>query len=147
VTRTAISYLIETHDAMRDRYIEHCVAHACAIAELLVTEGRAAWIARLREVVVTNDGEFHAPLIPKRFTGANALTWNTHYVACADNEAFDPILGEPIAIDAFALAVFGRDVPIETHLDAAETKRLIAAGALRRAFPPHSRRTLAGSAK
>lgn len=126
---------------MNDRYIGDCVVHACAIAEALVADGRAAWIARLREVIATNGQEFHAPLIPRRMFGENALTWNVHYVACADGEAYDPIAGAPIAIDDYSVAIFGRDIPLQTHIDQSETQRLVAEGRLREAFSRNGKRS------
>lgn len=133
---TAADYLRDTSLLMRDGYPEHCVAHACRIAERLHTEGREPWIGRIRQVVFSELGQFHVPLIPKRFTGAQALTWNTHYVACAGDDVYDPIAGQPIPVNEYALAVFGEAHPVAVHFDAETTAELLQRGELREAFRP-----------
>ena len=139
VSATAAAYLRETSLLMRDGYTAHCVVHACRLAELLHAEGRQPWIGRIREVIVDERGEFHVPLIPQRFTGAQALTWNTHYVACAGDDVYDPILGEPMPMAGYASAVFGHAYRVAVHFDAATTAELLQRGALREAFRPPRR--------
>jgi hypothetical protein len=139
---TAVDYLRDTSMLMRDGYPEHCVAHACRVAERLHAEGSAPWIGRIRQVVTNERGELHVPLIPKRFTGAHALTWNTHYVACAGDVVYDPIVGEPVAMADYTLAVFGETYPVAVHFDSATTAELLQRGALREAFRPVRREQL-----
>ena len=107
---TAAEYLRKVSDEMTDRYTGDCRVHAKRIAELLNAEGQSAWIARIHEAIEVDGGTFHAPLIPKRFPGT---TWNTHYVACAGDEAWDPLAGRPLLLEAYAIEVFGRPLPIE----------------------------------
>jgi hypothetical protein len=128
---TAAQYIAELSEAMRERYREDCVAHACRIAELLLAEGRAPWIGRVRHVETIGAEQFHGPLIPRRYSGDNALAWTTHYVACSGREVYGPLVGEPVDVDAFAARVFGKSLPVIVHLDAAETERLILRGELR----------------
>ncbi|HYH09812.1 MAG TPA: hypothetical protein VEK11_22375 [Thermoanaerobaculia bacterium] len=108
-------------------YPEDCVAHAIRIAERLLEEGRAPWIGRVRDV----QGQWHGPLIPRRFEG---VTWTTHYVACAGREVYDPIAGEPLDVDAYAVPVFGKPLIVETHVGVEETAQLLRAGTLQERF-------------
>ena len=107
---TASEYIRKMSDEMSDRYAGDCLEHAKRIAELLNEEGRSAWIARIHEAIETERGTFHAPLSPKRFPGT---TWNTHYVACAGGEAWDPLAGRPLPLETYAIEVFGRPLPME----------------------------------
>ncbi len=131
--QTAADYLRETSLAMNGGYRDDCVTHACRIAELLLAEGRSPWIARLRDITVEGADVIHGPLIPQRFRN---VAWTTHYIACCGLEAYDPITPGPVALDEYAQLVFGRPIPIETHLDATETERLLRSGEIRRTFRP-----------
>jgi hypothetical protein len=119
---------------MESGYTEDCVIHACALAQLLIDEGRRPWIGRVRETRQLGERVFHAPLIPMRFTDQAARVWNTHYVCCVDDQAYDPILGAPVAIDRYTDAVFGRALPVEEHHSVDATARLLARGELRASF-------------
>ena len=120
---------------MKDGYLADCVTHACRLAELLLDEGRSPWIGRIREVVDMGDCVYHGPLIPRRFP---TKTWTTHYVCCCDGEVYDPIVGQPLELDAFCSLVFGRELSIETHFDANETANLAKSGEIRLRFRPKS---------
>jgi len=98
---------------MAGGYTADCVAHACALAELLLDAGRAPWIGRLR------------------FRGT---TWNTHYVCCCDGEVYDPIPGRTLAVEEYAREVFGLDVELAEHLSAEATARMAREGTLKDAF-------------
>jgi hypothetical protein len=113
---TAADYLRETSLRMRDGYVDDCVVHATALAELLLADGKAPWIAMIRWTELRGDTRFHGPLIPLRFAGRRSPTWNTHYVCCCDGEAWDPLAGEPIAIASYTSAVFGHELPVAEHL-------------------------------
>lgn len=110
-----------------------CVAHAIAIAERLLAEGREPWIGRLRHITTRGSDVIHEPLTPLRF---RTSTWNTHYVCCCDGEAWDPILESPVPLGDYARAVFGHDLVVAEHLSAEETARLAGEGELRKAFRP-----------
>jgi hypothetical protein len=108
-----------------------CVTSACEAAARLLAEGRAPWIGRLRDVRPFGDTTFHAPLIPRRHP---ELTWTTHYVACADGLAYDPLAEEPLELGRYAVEVFGREIAVETFLDVNETERLLREGGMPQAF-------------
>ena len=109
------------------RYDANCVTHAARVAELLLHEGKSPWIGRIRD----RRDNFVGPLIPKRF---GDLTWNTHYVACAGRDVYDPIVGSPVDVSEYTRVVFGRDIDVATRCDEAETRRLLEAGELYRAL-------------
>jgi hypothetical protein len=119
---------------MNGGYTFDCVTHACALAKLLLDEGRQPWIGRLREVRQEGEHVFHAPLIPARFTGPHARTWNTHYVCCEGGDVYDPIAGAPLPIDRYAEAVFGRALPVAEHWSVGATADLLRRGELRQSF-------------
>src|SRR5215203_4903075 len=106
---------------MKGGYTFDCVTHACALAKLLLEEGRQPWIGRLREVRQVGEDVFHAPLIPTRFTGGLARTWNTHYVCCVAGDVYDPIAGAPLPVGRYAETVFGRALPVDEHLSTEAT--------------------------
>jgi hypothetical protein len=115
-----------------------CVRSACETAARLLAEGRAPWIARLRDTRPYGDTTFHAPLIAR---GHPHLAWTTHYVACADGLVYDPLAEAPIELARYALTVFGRDLPLQEALSVAETARLLREGGMEQAF----RHRIAGS--
>jgi hypothetical protein len=124
-------YLRTVFMALEDGYPDDCVVHACRLVELLLVECAEPWIGRLRDTQPTENGVFHGPLIPTTLSGRNARTWTTHYVACAGGRAYDPLMGEPIALHEYAPRLFGRDIAIETLLDVDRTAELSRAGKLR----------------
>jgi len=131
MTTTAAGYVRELSFAMEERYSGDCVAHACSIAALLLAERRAPWIGRIRHIEPRGDSTFHFPLIPTRYAGMRGPAWTTHYIACSGREVYDPLAGEPVDVEAYAAAVFGKSLPVETHLDSAETERLLISGELK----------------
>jgi hypothetical protein len=131
-------YLLKTSAAMTNGYVADCVTHACAIADLLLRSSRSPWIARVRRTTHTVDGVLHEPLIPKRFTGTQAVTWTTHYVCCENGAAYDPMLARPVPIDRYCDEVFGLHGPLDVHLSSEATAALWRDGALRQAFRPAS---------
>ena len=110
---TATETIRELSHSFAIRYSGDCLTHARTIAAMLRAEGREAWIGRVRHVEQRGSTTFHHPLIPKTVVGANYLAWTTHYVACADHDAYDPLLGDPIDIDDYAMKVFGLPLEIE----------------------------------
>ena len=124
---SSAAYLRETSEVIDAYgYTRDCVAHACRIAELLLAEGRAPWIGRVRD----RRGDFHGPLTPTRF---KRNTWTTHYVACSGDEVFDPLAGAPLSLSDYAPAVFGRPLSIERFLTPEQTAELLARNELRKA--------------
>lgn len=99
--------------AMADRYSGDCLKHARTIRAQLVGEGHDAWIGRLRKTETCGNTTFHGPLTPLRFRGRGGPTWTTHYVCCSDGEAYDPLLGAPVPLAVYSVAVFGEEIDIE----------------------------------
>jgi len=124
---SAIAYLRETSEAMSETYLDDCVTHACRIASLLLEEGAPPWIGRIRETT----GNVHHPLTPLRFLGRRGPTWTTHYICCNGADAYDPIVGEPISVDEYALRVFGRPIPVMKVVEESDVAALTRAGTLR----------------
>jgi hypothetical protein len=54
-----------------------------------------------------------------------------HYVCCLGDTAYDPLVGEPIAMDALAMHVFGRELAIREVVSAEKVRQLAGASALR----------------
>lgn len=134
--QAALDYLDRTSAAMAQGYVANCVTHACALADLLLRANRAPWIARLRLATRIGDRVSYAPLIPRRFTGSLAVTWNTHYVCCLDEAVYDPLLSGPVRIEDYCREVFGLDAALEPHLSPEATAELWRAGTLKEAFRP-----------
>jgi hypothetical protein len=129
---TAADYLRETSLRMRDGYVDDCVRHASVLAKRLLDEGRKPWISIIRWIEQHGETRFHGPLIPLRFTGRNPPTWNTHYVCCCDGEAWDPLVGEPIAIETYTMTAFGKDLPVIERMNTDALERAIEQQSLRR---------------
>ncbi len=110
----ALDELRAASAAMTDRYAGDCLKHAKRIAALLAEEGRDAWIGRVRHEVPFGDSFYRHPLLPRRFPGT---VWETHYVACSGREAWDPIVGAPVGLDAYTTEVFGVALPVERVTD------------------------------
>ncbi|MCU1230399.1 MAG: hypothetical protein JWO97_3283 [Acidobacteria bacterium] len=125
MARPSTEYLRKVFMGLADGYPDDCVVHACRLAELLLAEKAEPWIGRLRDIQAVENGVFHGPLIPATLSGRHARTWTTHYVACAGDRAYDPLLGEPVVLRDYARRLFGRELPLETFLDADRTAQLI----------------------
>jgi len=130
----AVDYLHEISAAFEHGYPADCVTHVCRLTELLLAEGKKPWIARLRDVRHVDAGVFHGPLTPIRLAGRKGPTWTTHYVACDGDLVYDPLTENPIAIDGYSVAAFGRDISIERFLDEPTTAELSERNALRAAM-------------
>jgi hypothetical protein len=128
----ALQYLRDVASRMSAGYPEDCVAHACRLAEQLLRAGECPWIGSIRDVSLVRGDQFHQPLNPVRFSGRDHVpTWNVHYVCCLGDTAYDPLVGEPIAIDAFAMHVFGRELTIREAVSAEKVRELGSESALR----------------
>jgi hypothetical protein len=82
----------------------------------LRAEGRDAWLGRLRRTERRGDSIFHHPLIAVRYRNrglARVPAWTTHYVACCEGEAWDPLAEGPVAIGEYPQRVFGEDLEVE----------------------------------
>lgn len=115
--------------AVEDAYTGDCTRYAEEIARRLLDAGLSPWIGAVREIVTLPDGrEYHAPLTPLKYAGRKGPTWNVHYICCSGNEAFEPILGEPVAVDDLAEFLFGRKLPIVKIIDEGDTEHVLRNG-------------------
>ena len=99
---------------VRSAELEHelpgeCVGEVCVVARALVADGERPWIGRIRD----RRANYSGPLYPIRFYGRNAPAWTTHYVCCAGDVAFDPLIGEPVSVHEVAERLFGRALEVE----------------------------------
>jgi hypothetical protein len=134
--RTPICYLrqpIAMTDYLRERsaQLEHelpreCVIEAAAVAEALIADGLQPWIGRVRD----RRENYSGLLYPWRFEGRNLAGWTTHYVCCAGDLAFDPLIGEPVPIGEYAARLFRLPLEIEQVLDAGQVAKAIGEGSL-----------------
>lgn len=112
----AIELLHALSASMHDAYAGDCLNHARRLVAELRAEGREAWLGRLRWTEQRGSATVHHPLIPLRYRNRGLATvpsWTTHYVACCEGEAWDPLVGEPVALDGYAAATFGRPLEVE----------------------------------
>jgi len=124
LSTTASDYLCEISSLLDGGYPGDCVTHACRLAELLIAERKNPWIGRVRDVRQVALGTFHGPLTPIRLLGFGGPTWTTHYIACVDGFAYDPLVGRPVLLAEYAVTVFGRELRIDCFLDVGITAEL-----------------------
>jgi hypothetical protein len=111
---SVIAYLEEQSALVRAGGYWNCLVAARRLAELLLTEGRSPWIARLRKTETRGEDVFHVPLIPRRVGVSRA--WTTHYVCCCDEVAYDPVAGKTMRLDAYSQNVFNEQIPMEVFV-------------------------------
>ena len=97
-------------------------------------ERKNPWIGRVRDVHHFSLGTFHGPLTPIRLAGSNGTTWTTHYVACEDGYAYDPLVGRPVLLAEYAVTVFGRELTVDCFLGVGITAELCRRQELASAF-------------
>jgi len=108
-----------------------CLEEARKIAEALIADGERPWIGLIRD----QRGNFFGPLHPSRFAGRNAFTYTTHYVCCAGDMAYDPMIGEPVPVSEVAERLFGRPLPVEDVTTASSLRDVCAPSSTPRAEP------------
>jgi hypothetical protein len=128
-----VAAALHARDYLRDRsaQLEHelpgdCVNEAAAVAAALIADGLEPWVGRVRD----RRGDFSGLLYPWRFEGRNLAGWTTHYVCCAGELAFDPLIGEPVPIGEYAARLFRLSLEIEPVLDAGQVAQAIGEGRL-----------------
>jgi hypothetical protein len=109
----ALDYLRERSAQFERELPGDCVTEACIVAVALIADGLGPWIGRIRDRRENYSGPLHAA----RFAGRNAPAWTTHYVCCAGDIAYDPLIGEPVPVSEFAERLFGRPLPVEHFVD------------------------------
>jgi hypothetical protein len=125
----ALQYLRDVSARITDSYPEDCVVHACGLAVQLLRGGGSPWIGSIRDVTPDGERQFHQPLIALRLK--HRAPWNVHYVCCNDGDAYDPLVGEPVAIDELALRVFGRALSVREVVSVEQVRALGSEDALR----------------
>ncbi len=105
--------LARMHDEIRDSYSGDCLARARTLAGLLRAEGQTPRLMRLRRESDQGGIRRHDPLIPLRYRGRGGPAWTTHYVCCAGDFAYEPLIGRPIPLAGYATAVFGEEFEME----------------------------------
>jgi hypothetical protein len=130
----ARAYLRERSAQLDHELPGDCLVEARKVAEALIADGKRPWIGRIRD----QRGDFHGPLHPVRFTGWNAPAYTTHYVCCADDLAYDPIIGEPVPVSDVAERLFGRPLDVEDVTTASSLRDVCAPSSTSRAGSPPS---------
>lgn len=125
----ALQYLRDVCARMADSYPEDCVVHACRLAVQLLRAGGSPWIGSIRDVTLDGERQFHQPLIALRLR--HSPPWNVHYVCCNGGDTYDPLAGEPVAIDELALRVFGRTLSVREAASVEQVRALGSEDALR----------------
>jgi hypothetical protein len=128
----ALAYLRELSRALDVAYTGDCTHYAEEMARRLLEDGCSPWIGAIRDVVTLPDGRvYHAPLTLLKYAGSGGPTWNVHYVCCRGDEAFEPILGEPFAVDDLGERLFGRKLAVAKVIDEGDTERVLRTGTFR----------------
>ena len=110
------TYLSEKHEQLADNYQADCLAIACDVARLLVESGKQPSIVSFTKTTKTEDGNFHHPLMPKKYGGR--VTFTRHYVCCCEELAYEPMLEQPVPIEQLCQAVFGQELTMEEFVSA-----------------------------
>ncbi len=106
VPKTVLDYLRKKHStivndyrASDGRYSEHCGLIAIDIAKLFLDAGRRPYIAKVAEDVNEGGCIQSKSLEPTMYEGR--ISWGAHQVCVCDGQVFDPMLGEPVAIESY----------------------------------------------
>jgi hypothetical protein len=128
--RPAVTACFEEHSALvRAGGYWNCLVAARELSALLLDEGRAPWIARLRKTQTLEGGHvFHAPLTP-RVAGVGR-TWTTHYVCCCDAIVYDPVAGRALRLEVYSLEIFGEQISMEVFVPTVELPAYLAGNRL-----------------
>lgn len=120
--KSILDYLTTKHTALIAELGENdgssalCGVVAAEVAQRLLDEGKSPRIEDVSEWTYENGKLTHVKtLIPTIFK--NKWTekggWGCHVVCCADNIAYDPLLGEPVPVNEYCKLLFGEDIPME----------------------------------
>ena len=116
--KTVLDYICNKHSTIANdyrapdgRYSEHCGLIAIDIAKLLLAAGRQPYIAKVSEDVREGSVIRSKTLTPTIYEGR--VTWGAHQVCCCNDQAFDPMLDRPIAINDYTKTIFGEDIKME----------------------------------
>jgi len=107
-------YLESQHSLLISGEYWNCLTAAKIIARRLLAEGRRPWIARLRKTELRGDAVFHVPLTPPALKLLR--TWNTHYVCCCDEVAYEPVVGGKVPLESYSADVFEQEIDLEVFV-------------------------------
>jgi hypothetical protein len=125
IPEAVLDYLKNNHEVIINGYRNedgsnaHCGQIAADIAALLLRSGMHPHI---EEVCDREDNHMNRrALVPEIYNGK--ITWGGHQVCCCQGLAFDPLLGQPIAIEDYTEAVFGKDIELRVSKSEEETEK------------------------
>ena len=120
VPEVVLDYLQKKHfSILRDyrtpdgKYPEHCGLIAIEIKPYIMIVSEDVYKGGISSRV----------LEPLLYRGK--VRWGAHQVCCCDGQAFDPILGKPIAIEDYTKAAFGVDIRMKVLISSEQVKKLI----------------------
>jgi hypothetical protein len=98
----------------QDGNAEACVLLARDVARLLVQQGKRPTILSIAGKLLPGSKINSEALIPIQYREAAKVSWGGHFVCACDGLIYDPMLGEPVAIDAYSQRAFGAETQIKT---------------------------------
>ncbi|OGY91653.1 MAG: hypothetical protein A3B31_02995 [Candidatus Komeilibacteria bacterium RIFCSPLOWO2_01_FULL_53_11] len=101
------------------RHSESCTLIACDLARKFLAVGK-------RPYLISIHGELDKPLRPVRYEGR--VTWGGHVVCGCDGFIYDPMVGHPIAEEAYAKEAFGREVAMTISVPTDRIEEFVARG-------------------
>ncbi|MDI6720944.1 MAG: hypothetical protein QMD85_01035 [Candidatus Aenigmarchaeota archaeon] len=102
------------HGMLADDYLKtrsyhgFCRLVAARMSESLLDEGKDPYIAKFSGNMHENGTVRSETLVPLPYEG-NA-SWTEHFVCCADEMAYDPIISMPVPLKHYSTMLFGEDV-------------------------------------
>lgn len=102
--------LINDYKGSDSQHSESCGSIAIEIAQRLLAEGKMPYIARIRGKVLDGIGNREG-LVPRIYEGR--VEWGAHQLACANNTAYDPMLGKSVSIDDYCSIAFEGEVEMD----------------------------------
>lgn len=119
--KLTIGYLVQKHQALQNdyrtsdgRHSESCTLIALEVAELLLAEGKNPEIRTMAEDISTERYVHPKTLRPLLYEGR--VEWYAHQVCCAEDIAYDPLVGRPVPVQEYSRTVFGEDVTMKTSM-------------------------------
>ena len=113
----ALEYMANLHSTLANDYKtsdgnhgENCTHIALDIAERLLAEGKAPYVAGIQGKLI--DSINRDEIFPKLFEGR--ISWGKHQVCCDNGLAYDPMIAsEPVAIDDYCKMAFEGEVEMD----------------------------------
>ena len=119
----SLEYLTFWHEKIEkegQEALTSCVAQAIELYDILTQENKSPYIMQVYEI----DEETLGPkgLLPLAFEG-KGIPKPRHWVCCSDDLAYDPLVGEPIALENYCKTIFGRDYEMQ-RIDSEKRERV-----------------------